>query len=618
MLRNILNEKNEFNVEDILEIYSNEGKFSLSGKKIDNAYVAEDDRFLAESKVLKDETGIYQRKDKFVNKSENSVSVNSISSRFLFDGGEYQVYTQSSVWQNESTGMWQPLNTGIISFGESIRTSEGSAPFVAIWNEQTNTGMAFHIFPESMWKIEVKKILLSGFNCVIEVKIGIDNKNLSFNLNKGESIELPEILYYTFKNKTDMDCYKLHRYLHKNYPRREMPVIFNSWLSDFDNISYNKLVKQAEIASELGVEYFVVDAGWFGNHSKKWENAIGDWIESDTGKLGGRLKDVSDAVRLLGMKFGLWFEPERAVEGADCVKEHPEYYIKDGDNYFIDYTNDKAIEYLLENIGQTISNCNIEYVKFDANADLRIDPQRTSFINYHKGYKKFIEKFRERFPKMYLEGCAAGGMKMDLSYLRYADSFWFTDNQSPFDGLQIYKNTIIRMLPQAIDKVATITSIRDVICTYTGDTDLLVASNNGTWDDFKVLNKSFLFGFLSGTPVEISCDLSALSEDVHKEMKEFIGKFKKERELLKQTECRILTDTETMLVLQYNDKEFNNIKIVVYALRIMQDKITVYPEVDKNCRYVKISEETEYDGEKGIDVSIEKQYTSYIIDLKKI
>ena len=239
----------------------------IEGKKEGNVFVAESENHFVKS-VITETDGIFIRKDEYANKSESDTYIESISSRFLFNGGEYQVYTQTSVWQNESVGMWQPLNTGVISYCENVRTSESCAPFVALWSEQANRGVAFHLFPESMWKIEVKKVPIGDDKSIVEVRVAIDDKNLNIKLKKGEKIELPKILYYTFKNKVDMDCYKLHRYLNKNCKRKHMPVIYNSWLSDFDNISYDGLTKQAKLAAKLGVEYFVVDAGWFGNHEK--------------------------------------------------------------------------------------------------------------------------------------------------------------------------------------------------------------------------------------------------------------------------------------------------------------------------------------------------------------
>ena len=83
-----------------------------------------------------------------------------------------------------------------------------------------------------------------------------------------------------------------------------------------------------------------------------------------------------------------------------------------------------------------IEKYNIEYMKFDFNANLAYDKKREAFYHYHKGYTKFINAVRSRYPDIYIECCASGGYRMELENLKRFDSFWFSDNQSPYEGLQ--------------------------------------------------------------------------------------------------------------------------------------------------------------------------------------
>ena len=111
--------------------------------------------------------------------------------------------------------------------------------------------------------------------------------------------------------------------------------------------------------------------------------------------------------------------------------------------------------------------------------------------------------------------------------------------------------------------------------------------------------------------------MSSVSEGVFNELKSHIEKFKKERTFWESAECRILTDTDTMLILQYNDKNFENVKVVVYALRTLQDRVAVYPVLDGDCAYKRLDNGEKISADSCIDLEIEKKFTSYTVELVK-
>ena len=113
----------------------------------------------------------------------------------------------------------------------------------------------------------------------------------------------------------------------------------------------------------MGIEAFMIDAGWFGEKGA-WSENIGEWKESKTGALNGRLKEISEQVRACGMKFGLWFEPARVSEKCGLRKEHPEYYI---DGMLLNFASDAAREFITERISDCIKRYDVGWVKFDFN-----------------------------------------------------------------------------------------------------------------------------------------------------------------------------------------------------------------------------------------------------------
>ena len=371
------------------------GKVQADGQTICN----QSDAYKITCQYEKDENGVYTRNDVFKNISDKNISVSQLKSRFIFEGGEYEIYTQYCTWQTESSGMWQPLNTAISVGGASTRTIQDGAPFMALWNLQTQRGVAIHLVPNAAWEIKVMRVGHLKQYTQLVVELGIADENFNVTLAPGEAISMPQLICYEFKNKLDMDCYKLHHYLHARYPRREMPVIYDTWMYCFDHVNYENIAKQISLAADLGVEYFFIDAGWFGK-GKDWENSVGDWSENTTGAFCGRMIDIANEVRAAGMKFGLWIEPERAMPDSDSFKNHPEYYIQTDECCFLDFANDEAREWMLGVIFDLIDRYGIEYLKDDYNANLYFDQYNTSFLKYYEGHKKFVKAIRDRYPDL--------------------------------------------------------------------------------------------------------------------------------------------------------------------------------------------------------------------------
>lgn len=543
----------------------------------------------------KDEYGVFSRKDTLRNISDKPIRVNTLKSRFVFRGDEYQVYTQFNNWQHESTGCWQPLSTGISVGSRSTRLTMGGTPFMVLWSEQANRGVAFHLIPKSAWEITATRIGAQSKHTNVVVDLGISDYGLDLQLQPGESVEMPEILCYEVRNKLDCDCWKLHNYMHNRAPRKAMPMLYNTWLCRFDNLDYDVLMRQAELAADLGLEYYLIDAGWFGKGAA-WSLSVGDWKENQTGALYGKMIEVADKVRSLGMKFGLWLEPERAVPTADNVRDYPQYYIKGGTEeepyYFLDFGNDEARNWMLNIVFDLIDHYGIEYIKDDYNADLFFDPKRTSFLNYHAGHAKFIKAIRDRYPNIYLTNCGSGGIRLDLNSYMLFDSAWPSDNESPYVEMRMYRDTMLRMPPQGFERWIAAHSIADHKDFYkcfegsnSGKLERMVACGDAVWHHLVGVQESFMDGYMTCGPVGFSCDLRLLSEDALAHFKEKIAQIKEDRAFWKTAVGRILCDTKSVTTFQYSDVALNKIVVQMFTDETMQKEFCVYPVVDETRSY---------------------------------
>lgn len=543
------------------------------------------DGYRLTSRVSENEESVFLREDSFENLSDSPMTLSSLASRFVFNGGEYDVYTQFNAWQNESTGAWQPLVTTVEAANASNRTALGAAPFMALWSEQEQRGVAFHLLPNAAWRMTVKREFVAAKYTRVVVELGFTGDDLSLCVAPGESVALPKILCYEFKNRTDMDAYKLHAYMHAHYPRRSLPIIYNSWLYRFDHFTTEDILTQIPLAADLGAEYFVIDAGWFGK-GKNWTISVGDWSENLVTGFAGRMGEVANAVRAHGMKFGLWIEFERAHAKSDAIRDHEEYYMvahEDTGVRFFDFANPEARAWMLDTVSGLIDQYGVEYIKNDNNVDMQWDPRHTGYYEYHKGRAAFINALRAKYPNLYLTNCASGGEQMELAaYIRF-DSAWPSDNESPYVEMDIYKASLLRLPPQGFERWVAVHSLKGTEDFYRSfaeggfGEERLVACGDAVWKQPVGVALSYLKGYMTGGPIGFSTDLSMLSESAFAEMKAHVAKIKGEREFWCTAVAHILCDTPTVTVYQYNDMAAKRAVIQLFTGKTRQTTFRVYP-----------------------------------------
>ena len=598
---------------DVWNLSGNFGKYTA------NTLRSENDTLKIEASCTEDKSRVFHCTGSLRNISKSPITVNCLQTKFHLGNGEFEVYTQYNGWQNENTGAWQPLVSEAVVSSRSIRASYGAAPFMAIRNKQTGRGVIFHLLADYTWTIRVKMIPLDGELAEAVVEIGVNCENFSLRLEPNEVTATPEVLFYEFKNTTDLDCAKLHTFCLSHYPRKQMPVIYNTWLANFDGINPDFICSQISKAAAIGCEYFVIDAGWFGKGSD-WYSSRGDWRENENGKLQGKLFDISEKVRQHGMKFGLWFEIESASKNADALKAHPEdYFTPNGNLYFLDFSNAYARRRILDILTENIEKYHIEFIKFDFNQDVDYDTETSAYIHYYRGYEVFLKELKSRYPHIYLENCASGGMRVDLKNAAQFDSFWLSDNQSPYEGMRIFKEGIKRLPPQCIEKWAVLTSFENFFPSYVGtEKEKILSTHDATWDGVVGVHESFLKGFLSGSPIGISCDLTRLSASLLQTLSEHIAAFKKERAFWENAVCHILADTEKILILQFETDKKS--KILVFSYKTMQNSLTVYPKVDA-CQTYLIENEV-FSGkdisENGVELSVSGNYRVTFSEITRV
>lgn len=329
------------------------------------------------------------------------------------------------------------------------RSSNGQAPFFNVL--KNGTGYIFAVGWSGQWKCETGR---TNDTLIFRSKI----EDTEFRVLPGERFRTSSVTMLPYKADF-ADAQNIWRRLLKehfsvigNERQSSGPLCTGVWggMKSSSVIDRIKSIK----SNKLPFEYIWMDAGWYGIDTKPtpdefegdWGSHTGDWRVSPLIHPDG-LRDVSKAIHDAGMKFLLWFEPERVVDNAPIVKEHPEYLItiKETDNIYIkgnnlyNLGNEEAWQYLYNTLAGLIESLNIDCYRNDFNTDplpywrFADTPERRGIteIKYVNGLYRLWDALLERFPRLIIDNCAGGGRRIDIEMLRRSIPLWRSDMMCP-------------------------------------------------------------------------------------------------------------------------------------------------------------------------------------------
>ncbi len=291
--------------------------------------------------------------------------------------------------------------------------------------------------------------------------IGINPFDFSWLLEPGESFQSPEaVLVYSADGIGEMSrrFHRLYRdhLLRGKYQYAERPVLLNNWEGTYWDFTEDKLLEIAAGGKKMGVDMLVLDDGWFGKNRMDELGDIGDWVV-DRRKLPNGLKSLAENVNAMGLKFGLWFEPEVFSMNTDMYAAHPDWCIhvegrprtKWRHTLNLDYSRPEVCEYIIQAVSDVLSSAPISYVKWDYNRNISepgspaLPPQRQQEVHhrYMLGLYYVMETLTTRFPDVLFEGCSGGGGRFDPGMLYYMPQIWTSDDTDPEERLYIQTGT---------------------------------------------------------------------------------------------------------------------------------------------------------------------------------
>lgn len=289
------------------------------------------------------------------------------------------------------------------------------------------------------------------------VMMGLQSDLFHYPLEKGEELVIPEtVLCYSDKGFGDLSR-KYHKCIREHlcrgkYRDQIRPVLINSWEAAYFDFNGQTILKLAQDAAELGIDMVVMDDGWFGKRDDD-NSGLGDWQVNEK-KLGCTLQELTEKVNKLGVKFGIWIEPEMVSEDSDLYRTHSDWAIRipgrkpvRGRNQLVlDFSRAEVREHIFKQICNVLDQGKIDYVKWDMNRSLADiysveSSQGKVTYDYILGVYDFLERLLLRYPDLLIEGCSGGGGRFDAGMMYYTPQIWCSDNTDAIDRIRIQYGT---------------------------------------------------------------------------------------------------------------------------------------------------------------------------------
>ena len=408
------------------------------------------------------EYDVITRSAKVINTEEDKIRLTKAQAACIdFVHGEFDVISFYGRHAMERNMQRTSVGHGAFVIGSRRGTSSHQYNPMMILAEKETTEDAGTCYGMSF-------VYSGGFKAEVEkdqfgqtrMQMGLQEEQFSYPLEKGQEFVIPEVILTCSNQGLGKLSQNLQRCIRKNlcrgkYKEKVRPVLINSWEACYFDFTGEDIYHLAEQAKDLGIDMVVLDDGWFGSRNDD-NSGLGDWKVNEE-KLQGSLGDLISRINALGVKFGLWFEPEMVNEDSDFYREHPDWAIqipgREGslcrNQYVLDLTRKEVRDYAYESVASILRSANIEYVKWDMNRQLSdigsfglpADRQGELYHRYVLAVYEMQERLVTEFPHLLLENCSGGGARFDPGMLYYSPQIWCSDDTDAVERLKIQEST---------------------------------------------------------------------------------------------------------------------------------------------------------------------------------
>ena len=403
---------------------------------------------------------VITRSEKIVYRGEGKICIRKAQSACLdFVQGKYDLLTFYGRHAMERTMQREPVTHGSHVIGSVRGTSSHQYNPMMILADENTTDQYGNCYAMSfVYSGNFKGETLKDQFGQTRALMGLQDEMFSYPLAEGETFYTPEVLLTFSGSGMNLLSQNLHRCIRQHicrgkYKESVRPVLVNSWEASYFDFDGDTLYELAKEAKHAGIDMLVLDDGWFGKRDDD-NSGLGDWFVNEK-KLGGTLGDLIKKINDLGVKFGIWVEPEMISEDSDLYREHPDWALTiPGRNpvharnqLVLDFSRKEVVDHIFDQICKVLDQGNIEYVKWDMNRSLMdvfsrgTEDQGRVMYDYVLGLYDFLERIVTRYPNLLIEGCSGGGGRFDAGMMYYTPQIWCSDNTDALDRLQILYGT---------------------------------------------------------------------------------------------------------------------------------------------------------------------------------
>lgn len=291
----------------------------------------------------------------------------------------------------------------------------------------------------------------------LRVLSGINPYASQYILKNGEHFKTPEFIFTLSHNGIGAASRRFHdwarKYQIKDGAGNRMTLL-NNWEATYFNFDEEKLKSLIADASDLGVDMFLLDDGWFGNKYSRHSDtqALGDW-EVTANKLPNGLECIIEESERHGIKFGLWIEPEMVSPRSELYERHEDWIIKlpNRETYYfrnqlvLDLSNPEVQDYVYDVVdGLMTKYPGIAFFKWDCNSPItniysNYEGMNQShlYVDYVRGLYNVLNRIKVKYPDLPMMLCSGGGGRTDYEALKYFVEMWPSDNTDPVERLFI-------------------------------------------------------------------------------------------------------------------------------------------------------------------------------------
>ena len=330
-----------------------------------------------------------------------------------------------------------------LEIGGSGRSSERDVPFVMV-----DAG-ADEFYGGVMWS-GAWQIAVDGVSDD-RLTVAAHFPGVVTTLSRGRPFEVPHTFFGVTSHSATDESGALRQFIMRGirHGRPFQPLVtYNTWFAYGSTIDQNALTGEIELAASMGIELFVVDAGWYAGAGTRGQydfaTGLGTWTV-DPERFPDGLAALADQAHEAGMKFGLWVEPERvaldAVGRGSLARET--WLATRGGNYGgsetaqICLSHPDAHRWVLDRLVELIESAHPDYLKWDNNSWINCDrtghghDRADGNFAHVRALYDLLGELRARYPDLLIENVSGGGNRLDFGMLAYTDVAWMDDRSVP-------------------------------------------------------------------------------------------------------------------------------------------------------------------------------------------